>query len=191
MPTANYSYPASGGYKLETSGASGGGLGSSLDDMAAFAREMAMRRMAEHEQDRSRRMNYEDGVMASAAHPLAGPAGNGDEQRLKSLQVQDAIMTLQQKHQMAPQRLVTGAQIIPGMVDDPSAMSAAQRQLYLPQGSSMTGGPTGSEHAAGERYSDETDLDSAARLLAAKSRAAGGLSGRPGADYPGSSLGGR
>ena len=51
----------------------------------------------------------------------------------------------------APQKMLFGPGIIPGMTMDPGAMSGAQRQMFLPQNSSFMGIPTPMDIERGAR----------------------------------------
>lgn len=177
---ASYTYPG-GNYQSQT-GSTGGGFG--LDDMTAFYKQMAMRRMAQQDEDRQRRIDMENAAMRRANAPqLGGQAMNGDEQRLRQLQIGAEIAKLQAASAPAPTKMISGPQIIPGQVLDPMAMNAYQRQLYLPQGASMSGGPTGQEEARSRSLGGEVDLDLATEAERRRRAMLGGSSEREGADY--------
>ena len=182
-----YTYPGSGGFQSQTSTGGGGG---GMDDLTSFYREMAERRMGQMDEDRRRRMQAENRARFSKPAPtLGGPQLNPADQHLADLQRGLEIQKIQTAMRPAPQKMLTGPQINPGWVDDPSAMSGISRQMYLPQGSSMTGGPTGTEQAAAQQYGGETELDLATEAERRRRAMMGGTAGRDRADWPGSGRG--
>jgi len=132
-----YTYPGSGGFQSQTSTGGGGG---GMDDLTSFYREMAERRMGQMDEDRRRRMQAENRARFSKPAPtMGGPQMNPADQHLADLQRGLEIQKIQTAMRPAPQKMLTGPQINPGWVDDPSAMSGVARQMYLPQGSGMSG----------------------------------------------------
>ena len=132
-----YTYPGSGGFQSQTTGGMGGG---GMDDLTSFYREMAERRMSQMDEDRRRRIAAENAAKYRANAPqVGGPQMNPADQHLADLQRALEIKKIQTAMRPAPQKMLTGPQIIPGYVDDPSAMSGIARQMYLPQGSGMSG----------------------------------------------------
>ena len=182
-----YTYPG-GNYQSQTSGGGMGGGG--MDDLTSFYREMAQRRMSQMDEDRQRRIAAENAAKYRANAPqVGGPQMNPADQHLADLQRALEIKKIQTAMRPAPQKMLTGPQIIPGYVDDPSAMSGIGRQMYLPQGSSMTGGPTGTEQAAAQQYGGETELDLATEAERRRRAMMGGTGPDRRADYPGSGRG--
>jgi len=183
-----YTYPGSGGFQSQTTGGGMGGGG--MDDLTSFYREMAERRMGQMDADRRRRIEAENRARFSKPAPtLGGPQMNPADQHLADLQRRLEIQKIQAATRPAPQKMLTGPQINPGWVDDPSAMSGIERQMYLPQGSSMTGGPTGTEQAAAQQYGGETELDLATEAERRRRAMMGGTGPDRRADYPGSGRG--
>lgn len=141
----NYSYPNAGGFDLQTQGGAGGGVGApSLTDLTGFIQQMALRKMAQQEQDRNRAMQLQDQALheheedRQNAQRSINPA---DDLRMKNLAEEDAIAKSQAMRQPAPQKLATGYSAL-GQMNGPSftgpdvgAMNAYQRTDYLPNSS--------------------------------------------------------
>lgn len=176
---AAYTYPG-GNFQSQTGGGIGGGGGTgTLDDMTAFYKQMAMRRMAQQDEDRQRRMAMEDAAIRRANAPQLG----GGYDSLAGLRQSAEAAQLRAALAPPPTKMISGPQIIPGQVMDPMAMNSFQRQMYLPQGSSMTGGPTGQEEARSRRMAGDVELDLATEAEQRRRAMMGGSSGRERADY--------
>ena len=138
-------------------------------DPRAFFYEMARRRVAEQPHG----AGASSGEAQRLQQRLAGPAMQerpfdmeGD--RLRHAQINDQLLQMQARQQQAPMRVVGGAGIVPGYMQDVNAMNAYQRQAYLPEKSeTVSAGP---ETPTGSIAS--VDGSAAARLRTPEEQAA-------------------
>lgn len=112
--------------------------GFGTDDLLRFAYQLALAR-------RARAMGA-GGGMGAAPRAAAAPTPVSHDDRLedplerqaKESALRRSIMENDAAEQQAPQRMVTGAGIVPGYTMDPNMMSAIQRKLFLPNQSQIT-----------------------------------------------------
>jgi hypothetical protein len=96
--------------------------------------------------------------------------------QLERARERDELLQMQARQNPAPTRLVSGPQIIPGTVMDPSAMNAYQRDAYLPKGSSFA--PT--SYVASRALADDRPFDP---YMHAGAQLEGHRAAGPGADF--------
>jgi hypothetical protein len=139
MASLTYETPAGGGYQASIPGTSSLGLGGSgwggeFDWIADLARRSALNKLA--------KQNLELKMMGRA-YQQPGQLGTnpnmGPEGQLASMRRRAEMSKLQAEMGRAPTKMVNVGNSPAFETEDPYAMNAYQRQLFLPQGASFSG----------------------------------------------------
>jgi hypothetical protein len=160
MANMNTTYGA-GNVTTQTSGSPYPGIDNTA--LLSFARRMAMRRRRQEEEPTPSRVVYE---------PPAQENQENYADRLTRKRFEAAALAKAEAgNQQAPQKFFHPSYGLGGYMDDTQAMTGNQREIFLPQGASMS--------APGDVPSAGADLDEAERRRRLLAAAAAGQDTRP------------
>ena len=202
MAYARATYPG-GGSQTDVSGQGGIGYGGSPYGGGGWLEDLAKRRALQQlamGEEQLNQMRAGSGPQLGAWDSPQGLANKSGRLGLQMMQDQAAQSGAQTQAMMgpAPTRMMFGPNVIPGRTLDPMAMSGAQRQMFLPQGSQEIGGPVSDIERAtyaqgrGQQRADMAGIqDVAGMMVGGQPGFAGSLGGGGGAPAGGGgSIGG-
>lgn len=167
MPSSLYDTPAGGGYRITSTGDTGGGGGSN-----DWLMSLAQRRAAQEAEMRDLELRAaKDAMLRSKAPKLE--SRDPYEDKMRELDMQERVAQVRARTQAPPKKLMTGFNINPGWVNDTENMNAYQREAFVPQGAGMvstpgpspaglSGGGAGGAGGAGGGFSLPDDNESIA-----------------------------